>query len=49
MGVGSLLCMYFILVEQVGLDQPQIHHLPGHGRPTQLTLGQLVCVALVAS
>ena len=29
MGVGSLLCMNFALLEQVGPDQPGFHHFPG--------------------
>ena len=49
MEIGSLSCMYFTLVEQVGPDQPGVHHSLGLGWPTQLALGQLVCIILAAA
>ena len=49
MGVGSLLCKHFALVEQADPGQPGIHQSPGLGQPTQSTLGWLVHTILVAS
>ena len=31
--------MYYVLVEQVGPDQPRIHHFPGLGWPTWVDSG----------
>ena len=38
MGVGSLLYVHFILVEQIGPDQPGICHSLGLGHPVHTVL-----------